>query len=177
MNTTTRNLIEAEKKAKDITIKNHSEVFELIATMLNLYINGFNLIGRLDDKNSDTDWFWLFSTTRSFHALRCSVELMQKAYYAQAMSLIRMVTEAYFFCGNCENDKTIIDALLHNIPSSTRFNYKDLATNMDALVMYEKDYIFECQFSHTSSLSLGIMTTKINSSNRELRLAPVYDEI
>jgi hypothetical protein len=33
------------------------------------------------------------------------------------MSLIRMVTEAYFLCGNCENDKTIIDAVLHNIPN------------------------------------------------------------
>ena len=176
-----QDIIKAERKATDITVKNHPEVFELITTMLDLYINGFNLTGKLDDQNSDTDWFRLFSITRSFHALRCSVELMKKAYYVQAMSLTRMVTEAYFLCGNCENDKTIIDAVLHNIPNrpdgSTRFNYKELAINMDALVMYEKDYTFECQFSHTSNLSLGIMTTKINSSNRELRPVPVYDEI
>lgn len=181
MSNITLNLIESEKKAKDITVKNHSEVFKLVAAMLNLYVNGFSLTGRLNGKNSDTDWFWLFSITRSFHALRCSVELMQKAYYAQAMSLIRMVTEAYFLCGNCENDKTIIDAALHNRPNrpdgSTRFNYKRLATNMGSLVMYEKDYTFECQFSHTSNLSLAIMTTEIDSSNRELGAVPVYDEM
>jgi len=174
-------ITKAEHKAQDITIKNHFEVFELVTTMLNLYINGFSIVGRLDDKNSDTDWVWLFLIVRSFYSIRCSIELMEKAYYAQAVSLIRMVTEAYFLCGNCENDKTIIDAVLHNMPNrpdgSTRFNYKELAINMDALVMYEKDYTFECQFSHTSNLSLGIMTTKINSSNRELRPVPVYDEI
>lgn len=181
MNDIIRDIIKAERKAQDITIKNHFELFELVTTMMNLYINGFNLIGTLDDTNSDVDWFWLFLTTRSFHSIRCSVELMKKAYYAQAVSLIRMVTEAYFLCGNCEKDKTIIDAVLHNIPNrrdgSTRFAYKELATNMGALLMYKKDYIFECQFSHTSNLSLGIMTTEINSSNRELELAPVYDEI
>jgi len=180
MNNITLNLIEAEKKAQAITIKNHPEVFELVATMMSLYINGFNLIGSLDDKNSDTDWVWLFLLVRSFYSIRCSVELMKKAYYAQAISLIRMVTEAYFLCGNCENDKTIIDAVLHKIPNrpdgSTIFHYKKLAKAMDSLALYEKDYVFECQFSHTSNLSLGIMTTKINSSNRELRPVPVYDE-
>ena len=181
MNNIELNILEAEKEAQSITVKNHPEVFELLTKMLNVYISGFSLTGKLDDKNSDTDWFWLFSITRSFYALRCSVELVKKAYYAQAMSLIRMVTEAYFLCGNCENNRTILDAALHNIPNrpdgSTRFIYKDLAKKMDASVMYEKDYAFECQFSHTSSLSLGIMTTKINSSNRELRPVPVYDEM
>ena len=181
MNNTALNLIKAENEAQTITIKNHSEVFELVATTLNLYINGFSLIGSLNHKNSDTDWVWLFLITRSFYSIRCSVELMKKAYYAQAISLIRMVTEAYFLCGNCEKDKAIIDAVLHNIPNrrdgSTRFNYKKLATDMGALVMYEKDYIFECQFSHPSSLSLGIMTTRVNSDNRELKPVPAYDEI
>ena len=181
MNNITLNLIKAENEAQDITIKNHPEVFEAVATMLNLYINGFSLIGSLDNKNSDTDWVWLFLITRSFYSIRCSVELMKKAYYAQAISLIRMVTEAYFLCGNCENDKTITDAVLHNIPNRpdgrTIFDYKKLATNMDSLVVYEKDYIFECQFSHTSSVSLGIMTTKINSNNRELKPVPAYEEI
>jgi hypothetical protein len=73
-----QDIIKAERKATDITVKNHPEVFELITTMLNLYINGFNLTGKLDDQNSDTVWFRLFSITRSFHALRCSVELMKR---------------------------------------------------------------------------------------------------
>jgi hypothetical protein len=181
VNNITLNLIEAEKKAINITIKNHFEVFELITTMLNLYIHGFNLIGKLDDKNSDTDWVWLFLTVRSFYSIRCSIELVKKAYYAQAVSLIRMVTEAYFLCGNCEKDKTIIDAVLHNIPNRpdgrTIFNYKKLAMDMDSLAIYENDYMHECNFSHTSSLSLGIMTTETNSTSWELSPVPAYNEI
>ncbi len=78
MNNITLDLIKSEKEAQKITVEHHSEVFELFATMLNLYINGFNLIGSLDDKNSDTDWIWLFLITRSFYSLRCSIELMKK---------------------------------------------------------------------------------------------------
>ncbi|MFH1775084.1 MAG: hypothetical protein ABH839_00280 [Chloroflexota bacterium] len=181
MNDIALDLIKAEKEAQKITVEQHRGVFELLTTMLNLYINGFTLIGSLDNKNSDTDWVWLFLITRSFYSLRCSVELMKKAYYAQAMALIRMVTETYFICGNCKNDQTIADAILHNKPNRpdgrTIFNYRDLACNMGASVMHEKDYTFECKFAHTSSLSVGIMTTKIDASNRELKPIPVYDEI
>lgn len=181
MNRRTVDLIEAEKKAKEITIKNHREEFELLTKMLNLYTSGFSMIPHLNDKNSDNDWVWLFLMTRSFLSIRCAIELMTKAYYAQAMALIRIVTEAYFLCGNCENNKTIIDAVIHNIPNKrdgrTIFNYKELAKKMDSLGLYENDYRHECSFSHTSSLSLGIMTTVIDSNNRELSPVPDYKEL
>ena len=181
MNRRTVDLIEAEKKAKEITIKNHREEFELLTKMLNLYTSGFSMIPHLNDKNSDNDWVWLFLMTRSFLSIRCAIELMTKAYYAQAMALIRIVTEAYFLCGNCENNKTIIDAVIHNIPNKrdgrTIFNYKELAKKMDSLDLYENDYRHECSFSHTSSLSLGIMTTVIDSNNRELSPVPDYKEL
>jgi len=181
MNDITLDLIKAEEEAQKITVKKHSEVFELLVQMLNTYINGFNLIPSLDSKQSDTVWIWLFLITRSFYSLRCSIELMKKAYYAQAMAIIRIVTETYFLCGNCENDQTIADAILRNKPNRpdgrTIFNYKDLADIMGASLTYEKDYTFECKFAHTSSLSLGIMTTKIDPSNVELRPIPVYNEV
>lgn len=181
MDNTSRDLITDEKQALIETVKKHGREFELLATMLNLYLSGFSSTGSLDDQNSDTNWVWLFLITRSFHSLRCSIELMKKAYYAQAMALLRMVTEAYFICGNTKNDHTIADAILRNKPNRpdgrTIFNYKTLAHNMEASVMYDKDYAFECKFAHFSSLSAGIMTTEIDSHNRELRPVPVYDEI
>jgi hypothetical protein len=178
----TLNLVEAERKAKDITIKNHPEVFELVETMMKLYINGFNLIENPSNKINDTDRVWLALITRSFHSIICSVELMKKGYYAQAMTLIRMVIEAYFLCGNCEKDKTIVDAVLHNKPnrrgSKTKFDYSALATNMGASDWYDNDYIFACHFSHMSHLTAAVMTTtEINPSYRSLKLLPSYDEL
>ena len=66
MNNITLNLIESEKKVKDITIKSNPEEIELLATLLSLYTNGFSLLGNLDNKTSDTNWLWLFLITRSF---------------------------------------------------------------------------------------------------------------
>ena len=181
MDNISRNLITDEQQALKEAVKNHEREFELLTTMLNLYINAFSSTGSLNDQNSDTDWLWLFLITRSFHSLRSSIELMKKAYYAQAMALLRMVTEAYFMCGNAKNDPTIADAILRNKPNRqdgrTIFNYKILADNMGSSVMYDKDYTFECKLAHFSSLSAGIMTTEIDSHNLELTPIPTYDEI
>ena len=175
MNNITLNLIEAEKKAREVTIKSHPKEFELLTTMLNLYTSGFSLLPHLNSKISDTHWVWLFLITRSFFSIRCAVELMAKAYYAQAIALLKIATEAYFLCGNCEKNKAIIDTLLHNKPK--RFDYKDLAKAMDVLPIYEDDYAFECNYSHTSSLSLGIMTIEIDANNRELKPFPFHDKM
>jgi len=181
MNNTTLNLIEAEKKAKDITIKNHPEVFELVEIMMHLYITGFNLIGDSNIKR-DTDKVWLALIVRSYHSLICSVALMERGYYAQSMALIRMVIEAYFLCGNCEKDKTIVDAVLHNKPNrpngKTRFYYSTLAAKMGASDWHDSDYVFACDFTHMSHRTTEAMTTtKIRPGYRSLKLLPSYDEL
>ena len=188
MNDTTLNLIEAERKAEDSAAKNHPEVFELVETMMNLYATGFKLVGNPSNKpienpsskNRDIGRVWLFLVARSFHSILCSVELMRRGYYAQAMTLIRMVIEAYFLCGNCEKDKAIMDALLRNEPNRQRGKiklptWKTYAKNMNALGWYDNDYVFACQFSHSSYLSLGVMTTEINPTHRRLEFVPFYE--
>jgi hypothetical protein len=182
VNNITTDLIKAEHDAQDITIKKHPEVFQLVETMMKLYINGFRRIINSNNKISDTDRVWLALITRSFHSMICSVELMKKGYYAQAMTLIRMVIEAYFLCGNCEKNKTIVDAVLHNKPNTpdgkTIFPYKTFATNMGASDWYDNDYVFACHFSHMSHLTAEVMTTtEINPSYRSLKLVPSYDEL
>jgi hypothetical protein len=176
------NLNQAERKTKDITIKNRPKIFELVQTMMNLYINGFNLIENPSNKINDTDRVWLALVTRSLHSLICSVELMKRGYYAQSITLIRMVIEAYFLCGNCEQDKTITDALLYNKSNKPNGkielpSWRELARNMGALAWYRKDYKFACQFSHMSHITLEAMTTKSNPSYRDLKLVPSYDEL
>lgn len=95
MNNAIRYLITSEEQALRETVKRHGREFELLATMLNLYTSGTNLIGRLDDKDSETHWVWLLIIARSYNSLRSSIDLMKKAYYAQAMALIRMVTVTF----------------------------------------------------------------------------------
>jgi hypothetical protein len=176
MESTTSDISIYERKILTDTVKQHSKEFELMASMLNIYINGFNLIGNYTLEENEANWVLLLLITRSFHSLRCSIELMKKGYYAQAMALIRMVTENYFICGNCKNDKTIVDAIIHNKPNrpngKTKFDFKTLATNMGSSFFYENHYAFECEFGHCSALSVRILT-----ENGELKVIPSYNEL
>jgi len=76
MENISRDLIADETQTAKKTVANHGREIELLATMLNLYINGFSMTGSLNDQNTDTNWVWLFLLTRSFHSLRCSVGLI-----------------------------------------------------------------------------------------------------
>jgi hypothetical protein len=51
-----RDLIAYERQTLKETVANHGEEIELLATMLNLYINGFSLTGSLNDQNTDINW-------------------------------------------------------------------------------------------------------------------------
>jgi hypothetical protein len=175
------NIISEEKQVQEYTVRKHSEEFELMASMLNLYLEGFSLIGNYKLDNNEADWVLLLLLTRSFHSLRSSIELIKKGYYVQAIALIRIVTENYFICGNCKEHQYIVEAIIHNKPNrangTTRFNYKSLASNMGSSIMYEKDYTFECEFAHCSNLSANVMTKEIDDKNRELSVAPSYNEL
>ena len=174
-------IINEESQVQKYTVGKHGEEFELMASMLNLYLDGFGLIGNYKLDNNEADWVLLLLLTRSFHSLRSSIELIKKGYYVQTMALIRMVTENYFICGNCKTDQNIVEAIIHNKPNrangKTRFVYKSLASNMGSSIMYEKDYIFECQFAHCTALSTRVITTQIDEKNRELSIAPSYNEL
>lgn len=176
-----RNMISQEQQVQKYTIGKHGEEFELMAAMLNLYIDGFSLVGNYKLENNEADWVWLLLITRSFHSMRSSIDLIKKGYYVQAVALIRMVTENYFICGNCKKDRDIVEAIINNKPNrpngKTRFNYKLFASNMGSSIMYEKDYTFECQFAHCSNLSANVMTKEIDEKNRELNVVPSYDEL
>ena len=175
------NIIDEEKQVQKYTIGKHSEEFELMASMLNLYLDGFSLVGKYKLDNNEADWVLLLLLTRSFHSLRSCIELIKKGYYVQAIALTRIVTENYFICGNCRKDQDIVEAIIHNKPNrpngKTKFNYKSLAQNMGSSFTYEKDYTFECQFAHCSNLSANVMTKEIDDKNRELSLAPSYNEL
>ena len=152
-----------------------------MSVMLNVYLDGFSLIGSYKLENNEANWVWLLLITRSFHSIRSSIELIKKGYYVQAMALIRMITENYFICGNCTNNREIVEAIIKNKPNrpngKTIFNYRSLASSMGSSVMYEKDYAFECQFAHCSHLSASVIMKEIDEKNRELSVAPSYDEL
>ena len=55
MENISRDIIANETQTAKETVASHGREIELLATMLNLYINGLSLTGSLNDQNTDTN--------------------------------------------------------------------------------------------------------------------------
>jgi hypothetical protein len=165
-------LPKAEISNQKETVKKHPKEFDLIEVTKSQFIYGFNLFGRYKFK-SEAEESQLLVITRSFHSFRCAVELMKKAYYVQAIAIIRMMTEDFFICGNLEIDDEISQVLLGRIKKN--FNFHDMAIKMKANEAYET-YKLQCEFTHCRPESIGTLIELVDEKNLQLKLVPIYDE-
>jgi hypothetical protein len=166
------NIIKLESRAQEDTKRKHGREIELFTEIINVFISGFNHMGSFELKeDNQTEYIWLLLVTRCFHSIRCSINLMVKGYYSQAMSLLRTGTEDWFICGTCEDNEEVRNYLLRE--EGSRPIYSDLAKQMDAMNVYEKDYIYQCKFTHSSRLSLRVLC---NPNTKSMNIAPIYSE-
>ena len=166
------NVIKLESLAQEDTKRKNWREIELLAEILNVFISGFNHMGSFELKDdNETEYIWLLIVTRCFHSIRCSINLMLKGYYSQAMSLLRIGTEDWFICGTCKNNEKVRRYLLQEkgrMPS-----YSSLATQMGAKDVYNGDYNYQSKFTHSSRLSLRVL---YNINTKNMSIAPIYDE-
>lgn len=160
------NIIKLESLVQEDTKRKHLREIELFAEILNTFTSGFNYMGSFERKNdNDAEYIWLLLVTRCLHSIRCSIILMLKGYYSQAMSLLRIGTEDWFICGTCQSNEEVRNYLLQEegrLPS-----YESLARDMGAVNIYEGDYRYQCKFTHSSRLSLRVLE----------KIHPIYDEM
>ncbi len=154
------------------TKQNHAKEIEIFAGMLNTFTNGLNSIAsfKINGKN-EAEFVWLLLITKGLHSTRCAIDLMIKGYYSQAMSIIRTIIEDWFICGNAQGNADICKYLLHN--EGKKPSYIELATQMNAKKIYDKDYRFHSKFTHSSNLSLRVLT---DPETHEMRVSGIYDE-
>ncbi len=144
------NIINLKSLAQEDTNRKNWREIELFAEILSVFISGFNHMGSFELKeDNETEYIWLLIVTRCFHSIRCSINLMLKGYYSQAMSLLRIGTEDWFICGTCQSNEKVRRYLLQEkgrIPS-----YSSLATQMGAKDVY-------------------------NINTKNMSIAPIYNE-
>lgn len=165
-------VVRQEAVTVGVTKQKHGREIEIFAGILNTFTAGFNLMGSFEIKeDNEAEYVWLLLSTRCLHSMRCSIDLMLKGYYSQAMSLVRTGIEDWFVCGNAKN-QVVRDCLLRSgkrLPS-----YLTLAEKMGEIGVYRSDYRFQSEFAHSSRLSLRVLQ---NPKTNEMRIGPVYDEL
>jgi hypothetical protein len=179
MNDEVLDLPAVELEIQKQTVEKQTQEFELIERTKQALINGLNLLGAYKiDKPAETAKILI--TIRSFQSFRCSIEPIKKAYYNQAVAILRMMTEDFFILGNLDQDPQLVNLLLSgkpNTPSGKKaptIHYYTLAKKMKALKVYET-YRLQCDFTHCSNQSIGIL---IDSAGKitKVKIASAYDK-
>lgn len=166
------NIITLESKAQEYTKRRHWREIEIFTGIINAFTSGFNRIGSFERKDdNETEYIWLLLATRCLHSIRCSINLMLKGYYSQAMSLLRTGTEDWFICGTAQSCEEVRNFLLRE--KGRMPQYKTLATQIGATDVYEGDYKYQSKFTHSSRLSLRVLH---DMNTNEMRIAPIYDK-
>jgi len=172
-------LEDLEYEVREHTRSQHKRELDLVVSVLDTYINGFNLIDSfIFTKDNEVETAWLLLVTRSFGSMRCAMQLMQTGYYGQATSLLRTVTEDWFICHDCTNNQKTIQAILYNkyeIPNRREgLTFYQMAERTGKLHVYKDEYHHESKVTHPTALSLGMLR---DPETGEIRAAPAYNEI
>jgi len=167
------NIITQESSNKETTKQKHWREIEIFTGILNVFTSGFNHIGSFEIKdNNEAEYIWLLLVTRCLHSVRCSIDLMLKGYYSQAMSLLRTGTESWFICKTAQDNQAVRDCLIRDEAQMPK--YSKLAWQAGAMKLYRGDYAYQSKFTHSSKLSLRVLQ---DPNTNEMRIAPVYDEM
>ncbi len=176
------NLVQLEAKVKQATARKRQEEIPLIAELLNIYTEGFNLVTSFQrTEDNDVPYVWLRLIARSFHSMRSAVLLMLSGYYGSALTLLRTVTEDWLVGKDCEHYQPTLDTLLHEKhrfgDRKLKLRYKDMAERVKVKdnvkdIVYQDDYRFQSKFIHAGRLSLEVMR---DQKTNELRVTPSYN--
>lgn len=167
------NILQMESSTKKTIKEQHWREIEIFTGILNTFLSGFSSMGSFKLKeDNESEYVWLLISLRSLNSIKCSIDLMLKGYYSQAMSLLRTVTEDWFICGTVQNNEKVRDCLLRDEEKMPK--YAELATQMNAMNIYDGDYRYQSKFTHSSRLSLRVL---YNLGKKEAGVAPTYDKV
>jgi hypothetical protein len=167
------NIIEIESLTRETIKERHCREIEIFTGILNIFLSGFSSMESFKLKeDNESEYIWLLILIRCFNSIKCSMDLMLKGYYSQAMSLLRTVTEDWFICGTVQDNEKVRNCLLRDKVKMPK--YSELATQMEAMNIYNGDYHYQSKFTHSSRLSLRVL---YDMNKKEAIIAPIYDEV
>ena len=165
-------IFEMDTLAVEPTKKYHNAELLLMLDLINAFGSGFNLIGTLEFKD-ESQRIIPYELTKSFHSLQCAFRLSISGYYSQTITLLRQLTESWLICKNCKENPKLRAYLLEG--KGDRLNYFELAESIGAeKIIYRGDFVFQSKFTHSSSISLGILKERATET---LRTNPTYEKM
>ena len=92
---------------------NHAQEFRLVDSALDQILRGLeDFADRKDEPDNALENARLLLATRSFNSLWIATQILERGYYQQALTLVRMAMEDQLVARDAENHPQTLDALL-----------------------------------------------------------------
>lgn len=178
-----RALERIEDEVASTILANHAHELGVVDAALNQIIIGFNDFSASKGKpDNRLESARIFLAIRSFDALRTARRTLERCYYQQAMTLVRMAMEDQLVAEDAEVYSPTLDALLDG---DGKIGRGDLAlTNMAGRISpkakeaWESNYRFASEYAaHPRERSLrGLLSTGLDGQVT-LQAGSNYDEV
>ncbi len=158
---------------------NHTRELKVVDTALDQILLGLNDFGsRKERPDNRLESARLFLGTRSWNSLRSAVQMLERGYYQQAMTLVRMAKENQLVALDAENHPQTLVALLCGKGRIDRFGKMAKRVSAKAKEVWDDDYGRLSSFgAHPRIESMQGLVSTDPSGDFTLQVGGHYDVI
>ena len=163
--------------------ENHSIELEIVETAIDQVIRGFYDFSSLKPRpDNRLESARLFLSTRSINSLRMALQSLERGYYQQAMTLVRMVYEDQLVAKDIEHHPPTLKALLEGEGKigKGQFTFAEMAKRISpgAKAKWDDDYGKLSEYAaHTRLASLRGLNTISLDGQEILQPGSQYDKV
>jgi hypothetical protein len=171
---------ELEEQTRTQTRGLEQKVLAAIEQMLDLYLSGFQQIGKFTrTDNNRLEQVWVFLTIRAFNSMRWAYYLLESGYFSQSMMLTRTAFEDWLVSMDCIEHSETVEAILGEKGRVPKFS--TMANRLEKPLKKEwKDiegddgvYGLLSTFSHPRYRAIAVL---LDPKSKVFRVGPAYDD-
>ena len=161
----------------------HGDEFKVAEAALDQILRGLSEFGSQKQKpDNRLESARLFLVTRSFNSIRAAIQSLERGYYQQAMTLVRMVQEDQAVVLDAEQNPDILAALLDGEVTFRERNlsFRKMAERVSpkAKEVWDSDYGTLSEYgAHPRQASMRMLVTEGPDGAMVLRPGGYYDKV
>ena len=161
----------------------HAVEFKVVEAALDQILRGMNDFGSQKQKpDNRLESARLFLVTRSFNSIRTAIQLLERGYYQQAMTLVRMALEDQAVVLDAEQNSDILAGLLDGEATfrDKNLTFRKMAERVSpkAKEVWDSDYGTLSEYgAHPRIASMRGLVTEGLDGEMVLRPGGYYDQV
>ena len=168
-----------ENKTASVVRMKHAKELEIVNAALDQILGGLEDFGSLKQKpDNRLESARLFLATRSFNSLWTARQTLERGYFQQALTLVRMAMEDQLIADDIENHPPTLDALLEGKERISKFGKMAGRLGPQGKTVWDANYGMVSEYAaHPRTMSLRSLNSIGSDGQPLLRPGSNYDEV